>query len=106
MLLDQCAGDLVAVATMGANRNRLTPRWIFKLLPMRLILAAYDADAPGAIGAMELAETMPGRVRSARERPEGGKDLTDWWQRGGDLRGWVVFNLNYYGANGWERRPQ
>ncbi len=89
-LLHQEAGDLVGVVTLGSTEGKLDGRGLAALLPMRRVLAAYDADQPGQHGAGRLA-AVSARVRVVR--PLVGKDLTDMYLAGGDLRAWVTYNV-------------
>jgi len=73
LLTVQEVSDLVDVATFGGAGRRNLGHWALWLLPYRLILAAYDADAAGQEGAAYLASLMD-RMRAIRV-PFGG-DLT------------------------------
>jgi hypothetical protein len=90
LLLRQAAGDLVDVATLGSASQRLSGRWFTRLLPAHRILVVYDEDAAGQRGAGTLAD-LSARVRVVH--PLGGADLTEQWQRGGDLRAWAQYQL-------------
>jgi len=94
MLLHQEAGDLVGVATLGSASTRLPDAWMPYLLGMRRLLVAYDTDAAGAEGAA-MWEAVT--VRAQRLLPLVGKDVTDFYLAGGDLRAWIQFAL----ADGW-----
>ena len=50
------------------------------------ILAAYDNDTEGNSGVECLIAQCP---RIGRVRVPEGEDITDFWQRGGDLRRWA-----------------
>lgn len=87
LLIWQEAGDLVdVVALAGASRN-IPTRWLVHLLPYARILAALDADGAGTINATRLAE-LSERITPARV-PEG-NDPTEYFQRGGNVRAWVL----------------
>jgi DNA primase len=90
MLLHRYAGDLTGVATLGSASGRLPETWLSDLLPVAQILVAYDADAAGARGA-EAWQALSARTRHVSV-PDG-KDLTDFWCAGGDLRAFVAFML-------------
>ena len=90
MLASQELSDLVDVATLGGAGRRNLGHWALWLLPYRLILAAYDADAAGYEGAAYLASLME-RVRGIRV-PHG-EDLTDFQASGGDLQVWLCSHL-------------
>src|SRR5207253_1300272 len=63
MLLEQEAGGLVGVATLGGCKNPLRPDAMLHLLHLGHILLALDADPEGQAGAAKLA------ALSARARP-------------------------------------
>ena len=90
MLLHQEAGDLVGVATLGSAAARLPDAWVPYLLGVQRLLVAYDTDAAGAEGAA-MWEAVTSRVQ--RLLPLAGKDVTDFYLAGGDLRAWVQFAL-------------
>jgi DNA primase len=87
MLVAQEAGDLIGVATLGSAGKEVPTGALRFLLPLGTILAAYDADDAGQRGAAKLL------AMSARVRPvpvPNGKDLTEFFRRGGDVRAWAV----------------
>ena len=91
MLLDQEAGDLVGVATFGSASVREIPyKWIATLLSCRRIFIAGDNDRAGN----EFMNALSGFSRRFRciQVPEG-KDITQFWQIGGNLRDWVERTL-------------
>jgi hypothetical protein len=76
----------VGVATMGSASRDIPGRAVDFLLPLATIYAAYDDDDEGQKGLA--------RLLSASERIESlfvpaGKDVTDFWRLGGDLRAWL-----------------
>jgi DNA primase len=87
MLAMQELSHLVDVATLGGAGRRNLGHWALWLLPYRLILAAYDADAAGQEGAAYLAG-LSERVRVVQV-PHG-HDLTGFHADGGDLRAWLL----------------
>lgn len=90
MLLHQEAGDLVGVATLGSAAARLPDAWVPYLLGVQRLLVAYDTDAAGAEGAV-MWEAFTSRVQ--RLLPLVGKDVTDFYLAGGDLRTWIQFAI-------------
>jgi len=90
LLLWQEAGDLVGVATLGSASKTLGDRWLPYLLPIPTLLVAYDTDQPGENGAGALTSLT---ARAKRIKPLEGKDITDFWKAGGNLRAWVSFHL-------------
>ena len=90
MLLHQEAGDLVGVATLGSAAARLPDAWVHYLLGVKRLLVAYDTDAAGAEGAA-IWEAVTSRMQ--RLLPLAGKDVTDFYLAGGDLRAWIQFTL-------------
>ncbi len=99
MLLHQEAGDLVGVVTLGSASARLPDAWVPYLLGVQRLLVAYDTDAAGAEGAAMWESIAP---HAQRLVPLEGKDVTDFYLAGGDLRAWVQFALADCLAN----RPQ
>ena len=95
LLAIQELSDLVDVATLGGAGRRCLGHWLLWLLPYRLILAAYDADAAGRQGAAHLA-SLTGRVQGIRV-PHG-EDLTGFHAEGGDLRAWLGGHLESLGV--------
>jgi hypothetical protein len=90
MLLHQEAGNLIGVVTLGSAAARLPDAWVPYLLGMRRLLVAYDTDAAGAEGAAMWESVSP---RTQRIVSQAGKDLTDFYLAGGDLRAWVQYAL-------------
>jgi len=93
LLLNQCAGDLVGVATFGSARPNLdVATWASYLLPIAPLFIAYDSDDTGERGA----DGLMGLTQRARRLvvPMKAKDITDSWKAGADLRQWVVEALN------------
>jgi DNA primase len=90
LLLWQEAGDLVGVATLGGCGKRVGVRALRYLLGCPRLLVAYDTDAEGEKGAERLGQLSP---RMQRIRPPMGKDVTAFWQAGGQVRDWVRFVL-------------
>jgi hypothetical protein len=87
ILLHQEIGDLAGVATVGGAATGLDTRWLWRLRDARRIIACYDLDAAGSSGA-ELLAGLSARIRVLR--PAGGKDLTEMWRAGVDLRSWAL----------------
>ena len=84
------------VATLGGAGRRSLGHWVLWLLPYRLVLAAYDADAAGYEGAAYLANLM--------ERVQGisvphGQDLTGFHASGGNLRNWLRCQMDQLAAS-------
>jgi hypothetical protein len=90
MLLHQGAGDLVGVVTLGSAAARLPDAWVPYLLGVQRLLVAYDTDAAGAEGVARW-ESIASHAQ--RLVPLAGKDVTDFYLAGGDLRAWVQFAL-------------
>ena len=99
LLLWQHAQDLAAIGTFGSATDKPNgSEYADLLLPIPLWLVVYDADAAGIRGAAWWNE-FSSRARCAlppRIRAED-KDLTDFWQSGGDLRAWLAFELARHG---------
>ncbi|HEY4000482.1 MAG TPA: toprim domain-containing protein [Candidatus Xenobia bacterium] len=102
LLLHQEAGDLVGVATLGSASASLHTQAILRLLPLRRILLVLDADDAGTAGAARLG-TMMGRA--VQVRVPMGKDTTEFWQAGGNVRQWVRYLLAVHGAESEPETP-
>jgi hypothetical protein len=89
----QEAGDLVDVATFGSATVQPGAYWLPYLLGFRRLLLAHDTDTAGGDGAEKWSWT----ARAERTIPpleEGqGKDITDFWKAGGNVRGWILDDL-------------
>ena len=90
MLLHQEAGDLVGAGTLGSASARLPDAWVPYLLGVQRLLVAYDTDVAGARGAARWESVSP---RARRIVPLAGKDVTDFYLAGGDIRAWVQLAL-------------
>lgn len=99
MLLWQHAGDLVATITLGSCRPEFPTEAIPDVLGLHHVLVAYDVDQPGEQACQRLLRTSK-RLRRVRPPvPAGrGKDLTDAWRAGVDLRVWVLAALREVGS--------
>ena len=86
MLAWQEAGDVVGVATTTGGARVWQREWGLHLLRSRTVLVAYDLDKAGEEGANQV---MALSARMRRVRVPAGKDITAYWQSGGDVRGWV-----------------
>ena len=100
MLLHQQASDICGVVTLGSASVRLTDTWLHELLPVPMLLAAYDTDVAGERGAAAW-QALSKRVHIVRLPM--GKDITEFVQLGGDVRAWVQFQLG--GINCLAARP-
>ncbi len=82
--------DVAAPVTFGSASNGVAPRWAKMLAEAGVVLAALDNDEAGAKGKARIVEALPDtRVISV----PGGKDVTEYAQRGGDVRAWIVGEL-------------
>jgi DNA primase len=90
MLLHQEAGNLVGVVTLGSASARLPDAWVPYLLGVKRLLIAYDTDAAGSEGASAWQSLT---AKAQRLLPLAGKDITDFYLAGGDLRAWIRFAL-------------
>jgi DNA primase len=99
ILLWQHVGDIVGVVTFGSCRAEPPVGAIPALLPLSRVLVAYDVDNAGENAATTLLHTAPQRLFRLRPPvPIGkGKDITDAWRAGADLRQWVVDGLRDIG---------
>ena len=91
MLLDQEAGDLAGVFTLGSASTRMNDsRVIARLLHLKRIFLALDGDPTGRAAAEDLLASC-GRMKLATV--SGGKDITDAWKAGWSLRAWAQYHL-------------
>lgn len=90
LLAHQEGDGLVSAVTLGSAASTLNDRWALDLLPVPLILVAYDADGAGTKGAAKL-RMLSNRVHTI-EVPEG-KDITDYHKRGGEVFTWLSQEL-------------
>ena len=81
---------LVAAVTLGSAASTLGDRWSIDLLSVPLILVAYDADRAGMKGAARL-QMLSDRVHPIQV-PKG-KDVTEFYQQGGDVFTWLAQEL-------------
>jgi hypothetical protein len=89
----------LGVVTLGSQTNRLTARWA-RCLQRRRLLVCLDQDPPGEIGAADwhmrhdLSQRVywPVGVAWPNHYPAG-KDLTDYFLTGGDLRSLIRYAL-------------
>lgn len=87
MLLHQEAGDMMDVGTFGsASIREIDFRWISRLLSSQRIFIVGDSDKAGR----EFMSALSGFSHRFRcvQVPRG-KDVTEFWQNGGDLKSWV-----------------
>ena len=92
MLFEQEAGDLVTVLAMGnaqAKPDRITHGL---LTAAAVILISLDTDDPGAKASWQFWPEIYGK--KARRWPSiKGKDASDAWANGLDLRSWIVAGI-------------
>lgn len=88
MLLHQEAGDLVGVGTFGsASIREIDYQWISRLLGSQRIYIVGDNDQAGR----EFMTALSGFSHRFRcVQIPSGKDVTEFWQGGGDIKSWVV----------------
>ncbi len=91
MLLWQEAGHLVGVVTLGSATATLGPRWLPLLLSVERFYLALDNDQAGR-QARARWQTLVGSRGGPLDLPAG-KDITELWQSGRDLRQWVTHLL-------------
>lgn len=90
ILLNQQAGDLVGVCTLGSATDRFDWGRYGKYVGfVKWILIAYDMDNAGDAGA-EAWQAMSGRVKRIKIPDGTGKDITDAWKSGVNLSDWVL----------------
>jgi DNA primase len=88
LLIQQVAGDLVNVATLGSATTKLSYHWLATLATCNPILACYDNDEAGSKGGGSLASLS---ARIVNVRVPVGKDPTDLeMSEPGALREWIL----------------
>jgi DNA primase len=87
LLGSQSIRDLVNVVTLGSASESPDQLACQQLLTSPLTLVCYDNDPAGKSGSLRWT-SLSGRVRFTN-LPYG-KDLTDFWRAGGDLRAWIT----------------
>jgi len=92
LLVAQEAGDLVATASLGACRKLPGPAALKHLSGCMPLLGVYDADAEGQAGLARLGGLLPALIPS---RPPHGKDVTCFWQEGGQIRPWILAQVGH-----------
>lgn len=90
LLARQEVGHIAAVVTLSSATAILNLRWYAELTHCHTILVAYDSDAAGEKGANRLLSLSP-RFRSI-ELPAG-KDITEFYVKGGDIYHWIEQTL-------------
>ena len=90
LLARQEVGDIAAVVTLSSATAILSLRWYAELTHCHTILVAYDQDAAGEKGANRLLSLSP-RFRCI-ELPDG-KDITEFYMKGGDIYHWIEQTL-------------
>ena len=92
LLAWQIVGDLVNVASLGSAGTRPDRDAVRLLIASPRILVAYDADDAGRDGAAFLGDLT---ARAYRLPIPTGKDITEFHQRGGDVRMWIRQQLEH-----------
>jgi len=97
MLLNQEAGDLVGVCTLGSATDRFDWGRHGRYIGFaKWFLIAYDIDDAGEKGA-EAWQAVSGRVKRIKIPDGKGKDITDAWKSGVNLSDWIMDVLNENG---------
>ncbi len=89
---------LAGVATLGSSTNARrfnVATWGLYLLYPKFRFAAYDMDEAGRKGAEELEKFNFHRLEVPRLKPFD-KDLTDYYNRTGQLREWLISEMQKY----------
>ena len=90
MLAWQELGDVVTPVTFGAAGNLPDlATWGAYILPVSRFLLAYDADPAGENGAAKVMDLVGQRAELALLPDGPWKDITDYYQAGGDLWEWI-----------------
>ncbi len=87
MLAWQEVGDFAGVATTTGGAKTWQREWLLYLMAARVILVAYDLDATGNEAAAMITSLSS---RAKRVQVPKGKDITEFWQSGGNIREWMI----------------
>lgn len=87
MLASQGAADGVACVTFGSESKAPTLRWQVCFAQTPNVLIGFDSDPAGEAGAEKWRMALGNKAR--RVRVPHGKDLTEFWQGGGDVAAWL-----------------
>ena len=88
LLLWQAAYDRVDVLTMGGAKSTPGGAWLAYLLSGERFYIATDHDAAGDEAAARWLDVVG--AKGQRNMTPTGKDVTEYWQGGGDVRSWVI----------------
>jgi hypothetical protein len=94
LLLWQTAWDVADVLTLGSASGRLGGRWATYLLDARRFLITTDSDAAGEAAAAAWLELVGSKGQRVAPPGGQGKDITDAWRAGQDLRAWALACLD------------
>lgn len=87
MLCQQYAPDGVACVSLGAEGYTLKAPFRAMIENVPFIRVAYDADDAGAAGAFRWVDL---KTRVRRAKTPTGKDVTEYYQSGGDIGAWLA----------------
>lgn len=88
VLLHQEVGDLIDAVAIGPKNSKPAISYLFNLVSASRWLVALDTDAE-----LESRKWCRFSKRARRIRVPYGKDVTEFYQSGGDLRAWVKSHL-------------
>lgn len=89
LLLSQFFGTTeLAVVTMGSASSLPSPRWKAYLAWLDKLLVVMDADTAGERAADKWRDVVQW-VQAVEPPSAEGKDITDWWRAGVNLRSWL-----------------
>lgn len=103
ILLNQAAGDLCGVVAMGSAQRKPDTATHDRLTRAEAILVSLDSDDAGAKAAAFWFATYGGKAK--RWPTIKGKDASEAWANGLDLRQWITAGLNE-GNHGQEMQNQ
>ena len=88
LLMSQFLPDGWAAVTMGGAGSLPDERFLPYFSGIERVLLCLDAD-PAGRRALAAWQRLLGWAEPAPPLPAGAKDVTEFWQQGGDLRGWL-----------------
>jgi hypothetical protein len=87
LLASQFAPQGLGCVTFGSESKRPSLRWLMALRHAGRVVVAYDNDSAGGRGKTRWQQALPRSVPV--NVPCGAKDITELWQMGHDLAGWL-----------------
>lgn len=88
LLQQHFASSELAVVTMGSANATPAPRWKKYLAWLEKLMLVLDKDSAGERGVERWRQVVTW-IETIKPPDVTGKDVTDWWKNGADLRAWL-----------------